>query len=129
MIKLKPMLAMVWIVSSLLTISHAKDKAAAAPGLSPPRVVYAVPGYFFPHFTNISEVQVTFSATVIGVKSNNLTVNDSRALKVIGEGAGPYTFTGYVLPSTGSVQFALSSGKIKRDPSLAAFQGFSWTAM
>ncbi len=71
-------------------------------------------------------VAVTFSESVIGVSAANLTVNGSPAMAVSGNGAGPYTFSGYATPADGVVSVLLAAGSI-RDAAGNAFGGDAWS--
>lgn len=76
---------------------------------------------------SLPSVSVTFSAAVTGVVAGNLTVNGSAATSVSGSGTGPYVFSGYAAPASGSVTIALASGAIVSQFGLVPFAGDSWT--
>ena len=95
---------------------------------APPELTNATTGRFFPNVTlnDLSALQVQFSVPVEGVRAEDLTVNGSRAKEVVGEGAGPYLFTGYVVPGPGAMKIKLAPGQIRRKGNLIPFKGFSW---
>lgn len=76
---------------------------------------------------SLPSVAVTFSASVTGVVAGNLTVNGSAATSVSGSGAGPYVFTGYTAPASGSVAISLASGAIVSTVGSIPFAGANWT--
>jgi len=97
-------------------------------GVTPPQMVYGVPGYFFGKATDISSVKIEFGVPVTGVRAVDLAVNRSNATRVTGSGVGLYIFTGYSLPNPGKIEIVLSGGEIKRDSIQApSFTGDSWT--
>ena len=75
---------------------------------------------------SVPSVQVTFSVAVNGVAAGDLKVNDMPATAVAGNGAGPYTFTGYPAPDEGQVTFALAAGNIKNAGDNTPFAGATW---
>lgn len=91
---------------------------------TPPKVATVVPGRGA-LINALPSVVVTFSESVTGVTRANLTVNGSPATSVSGSGGGPYTFTGYVAPTDGTVNVVLAAGAIK-DPGSNPFTGDNW---
>ncbi len=81
--------------------------------------------------TSLPSVSVTFSESVAGVTAGALTVNASPATTFVctscsdGAGAGPYVFTGYAAPSSGSVAIAVAGAGIVAGSK--PFPGESWT--
>lgn len=76
---------------------------------------------------SLPSISVTFSVAVTGVVAGNMTVGGSAATSVSGSGAGPYVFTGYTAPASGSVTIALASGAIVSQFGLVPFAGDTWT--
>jgi hypothetical protein len=70
-------------------------------------------------------ISVIFNEPVTDVIADDLTINESPATTVNGQGAGPFIFTGFKPPETGTVNVTLSSGNIQ-DISGNLFQGESW---
>ena len=77
---------------------------------TPPHIVYQVPFRVFHYITDLSEIQVTFSEPVTGVRAGDLTVNGSTASRVEGRGEGPYVFSGYAAPEPGPVVVRVAAG-------------------
>lgn len=75
---------------------------------------------------SLGSVDVTFAVGVVGVAAGDLTVDGSPAASVSGGGAGPYTFSGFAAPSSGTISVALGAGAIQ-DGSGNPFGGDAWT--
>lgn len=80
---------------------------------------------------SLSSVSVKFTASVTGVTAGSLSVGGSTATTLScpacsgGAGVGPYTFSGFAAPATGSVAIVLSGAGILAGS--VPFAGDSWT--
>ncbi len=111
---------------------------------SPPQIEFTNPSDIYPNITEIPKlseeeaqsvgleaiaeqaaISVSFNEPITGLVANDLTVNESPATRVDGQGPGPYIFTGFKEPEMGSVNVTLSSGNIM-DLSGNLFQGEFW---
>jgi hypothetical protein len=95
-------------------------------GLTPPTVVYQSPFRLFRFITELPSVSVTLSQPVTGVMADDLTVNGAAATVVVGSGAGPYVFSGFIPPAFGPVIVSLAPGNI-RNGSNELLLADSWT--
>jgi hypothetical protein len=108
------------IVNALIPTAIAQSQAGQ------PQVIYQTPFRLFYYITELPSISVTFSKPVVGVKASDLTVNGSPATQVTGEGAGPYTFTGFRDPGKAAVaNVKIDTGEIT-DSSGLPFGGDSW---
>jgi hypothetical protein len=111
---------------------------------APPQVDFQNPQTVFPFITEMPElsdeeaesigfgaiadqaaISITFNEPVTDVTADDLTVNESPATTINGQGAGSFIFTGFKPPETGPVNVTLSPGNIQ-DISGNLFQGESW---
>jgi hypothetical protein len=78
---------------------------------------------------SLNSIRVTFTEVVTGVDTNDLLINNRRALSVSGSGAGPYTFS-FLPPSNGVVTVRWNAGHGIADlatPAPNPFGGGEWT--
>jgi hypothetical protein len=111
---------------------------------SPPQIEFRNPQEIFPFATEMpklssddarsadledisgqSAVSIRFNEPVTGVLAKDLTVNESPATNVVGEGLGTYIFTGFDQPPIGLINITLSPRDIK-DVSGNLFEGDLW---
>jgi len=92
---------------------------------SPPSIVEVSPSKGS-SVISLTSISITFSEPVTGVAAGSLTVNGSTATTVTGSGAGPYRFSGFAQPSSGTANVSLAGGSI-RDVSGTPFEGDNWT--
>jgi hypothetical protein len=77
------------------------------------------------HISDQPAISIIFNEPVTGVLAKDLSINESPATNVVGEGPGAYLFTGFDQPPTGPVNITLSPGNIK-DLSENLFEGDFW---
>ena len=75
--------------------------------------------------SDLPAISILFSEPVSGVTAKDFTVNNSIATHVGGEGAGPYVFAGFTLPSTGLLNVTVAPGNIV-DGNGNKFEGGTW---
>jgi hypothetical protein len=75
--------------------------------------------------TEVRAITVSFDEPVSGVRAADFIVNNITANQVSGNGTGPYIFTGFTLPSTGTVNVTVASGNIV-DNNNNKFEGAQW---
>jgi hypothetical protein len=97
------------------------------PGAGLPEVVYQTPFRLFTFLTEApSEISVTFSKTVAGVKASDLKVNGSAATTVSSRDDGKtYVFSGFRKAQGAQAVVKLDAGEIK-DLAGNTFEGTSW---
>ncbi len=129
-------MSLLWLSGGLGVWAAEQNGTPTGPvGQSPPYVRATHPSYFFrdpktriSNAVDFSSFGVEFTVPVLGVRAEDLTVNGLAATQVTGNGAGPYTFTGFVPPRLGQVTVVLAPGHITRDSQAhPPFEGGSWS--
>lgn len=93
---------------------------------SPPQIESQNPRTDLSFITDkLEELSITFNEPVENVVAADLTVNESPATTVSGQGFGPYIFTGFGQPLVGSINVSLLPGNIT-DLNDNLFKGDSW---
>jgi hypothetical protein len=93
---------------------------------SPPQIESRTPRTDLSFITDkLEELSITFNEPVKNVVAADLSVNESPATAVSGQGSGPYIFTGFSQPLLGSVNISLLPGNIT-DLNNNLFKGDSW---
>ncbi len=97
------------------------------PDVTPPTTTLIIPP---PGITvrNLEEITVTFSEEVMGIEAADLIVDGTRAKRIIGSGAGPYTFI-FDVPAPGpvTVTWAPDHGIMDTSQLENPFEGTEWT--
>ncbi len=75
---------------------------------------------------NLTNIVVTFSESITGLKASDLLINSRPATGLSGTGAGPYTFT-FKQPAQGTVALSWAPSNGIRDQSNNPFTGELWT--
>jgi len=100
----------------------------ATPDNLPPALAITEPAPFVT-VRSLNSIRITFTEVVTGVDTNDLLINNRRALSVSGSGAGPYTFS-FLPPSNGVVSVRWIAGHGIADlavPTPNPFGGGEWT--
>ena len=74
----------------------------------------------------LSSVSVILNESVTGMSAGALAINGSPATGLTGSGSGPYVFTGFAMPTTGTVTVVLSGAGVA-DAGGNVLAGDAWT--
>src|SRR4030095_7636159 len=75
--------------------------------------------------SSLTQVEVTFRESVVGVDAADLRINGTPAVSVIGAGTGPYLFS-FAQPPSGAVTVSWAAGHGIADSAGNLFAGGTW---